>query len=43
MAASTQKGSGKDKQMHICRDYMTEDGCKRGGQCSFQHPAAVGR
>ena len=37
MAAFTQKGSGKDKAN------MTEDGCKRGRQCSFQHPATIGR
>ena len=43
MAAFTQKGSGKDKPKPVCRDYMTDDGCKNGGQCSFQHPATVGR
>ena len=39
----TQNGSGKDKQKPICWDYMTEEECKRGEPCSFQHPLTVGR
>ena len=39
IAAFTQKGAGKDKAKPVCRDCMTEDGCKGGGQCAYQHPA----
>ena len=35
MAVFTQKGSGKDKQKSVCRDCVTEDGCKRGGHAVF--------
>ena len=37
----SQKGSGKSKP--ICRDFMTDTGCNKGGQCTFQHPQTVGR
>ena len=37
----SQKGSGKGKP--VCRDYMTENGCNKGGQCSYQHPPTNGR
>ena len=37
----SQKGSGKSKP--ICRDFMTDNGCNKGGQCTFQHPQTVGR
>ena len=42
---SAQKGSGKTKssQKPICRDFLTDSGCPRGGQCTFQHPQTVGR
>ena len=42
---SAQKGSGKTKpsQKPICRDFLTDNGCPRGGQCTFQHPQTVGR
>ena len=42
---SAQKGSGKTKtsQKPICRDFLTDTGCPRGGQCTFQHPQTVGR
>ena len=39
--AQSQKGSGKGKP--VCRDYMTENGCNKGGQCSYQHPPTNGR
>ena len=35
MAAYTQKGSWKDKAKPVCRDYVTEDGCKRA---SYSRP-----
>ena len=36
---SAQKGSGKTKpsQKPICRDFLTDNGCPRGGQCTFQN------
>ena len=37
----SQKGSGKSKP--ICRDFLTDNGCNKGGQCTFQHPQTVGR
>ena len=37
----SQKGSGKGKP--VCRDYMTDNGCNKGGQCSYQHPPTNGR
>ena len=42
---SAQKGSGKTKpsQKPICRDFLTDTGCPRGGQCTFQHSQTVGR
>ena len=42
---SAQKGSGKGKssQKPICRDFLTDQDCPRGGQCTFQHPQTVGR
>ena len=43
MAAFAQKGAGKDKAKPVCRDYMTDEGCKRGGQCSYQQIGEVGR
>ena len=36
----SQKGSGKSKP--ICRDFLTDNGCNKGGQCTF-HPQIVGR
>ena len=40
---STQKGKGKGKPKPICRDFMTDTGCSKGGQCLYQHPNTVGR
>ena len=37
----SQKGSGKSKP--VCRDYMADTGCNKGGQCSYQHPPTNGR
>ena len=37
----SQKGSGKSKP--VCRDYVTDTGCSKGGQCSYQHPPTNGR
>ena len=37
VAAFTQKGAGKDKAKPVCRNFMTDEGCKRGGQCASQH------
>ena len=44
-SAAVGKGSGKSKPTTkpACRDYLTENGCTRGGQCSFLHPPTVGR
>ena len=45
-SAAAGKGSGKSKPATTkptCRDDLTENGCTRGGQCSFLHPSAVGR
>ena len=39
------KGSGKSRPATTkptCRDYLTENGCTRGGQRSFLHPPMVG-
>ena len=38
--ASLTQGS---KPKPLCRDYVTETGCKKGGQCPFQHPPTTGR
>ena len=38
--ASLTQGS---KPKPLCRDYMTETGCNKGGQCPFQHPPTTGR
>ena len=40
---STGSGSGKGSTKPICRDFLTENGCSKGGQCTFQHPTTVGR
>ena len=42
-ASYTQKGGGKGKPKPICRDFMTDSGCQKGGQCLYQHPNTVGR
>ena len=44
-SAAAGKGSGKGKHTTkpTCRDYLTHNGCTRGGQCSFLHPPTVGR
>ena len=42
-ASHAQKGGGKGKPKPICRDFMTETGCPKGGQCLYQHPNTVGR
>ena len=42
-ASYTQKGGGKGKPKPICRDFMTDSGCPKGGQCLYQHPNTVGR
>ena len=39
----TQKGGGKGKPKPICRDFMTDSGCPKGGQHLYQHPNTVGR
>ena len=36
-------GSTKTSTKPICRNFMTENGCNKGGQCTFSHPATVGR
>ena len=36
-------GSTKTSTKPICRNFMTETGCNKGGQCTFLHPATVGR
>ena len=44
-SAAAGKGSGKGKSTTkpTCKDYLTDNGCTRGGQCSFLHPPTVGR
>ena len=42
-ASHTQKGGGKGKPKPICRDFLTDSGCQKGGQCLYQHPNTVGR
>ena len=37
-ASLVHKGGGKGKPKPICRDFMTENGCQKGGQCLYQHP-----
>ena len=39
MASASYKGKPKP----ICRDFMTDSGCPKGGQCLYQHPNTVGR
>ena len=39
----TQKGTGKSKPKAMCRDFMTDTGCSKGGHCLYQHPNTVGR
>ena len=38
-----EQGKGKSTTKPTCRDYLTDNGCTRGGQCSFLHPPTVGR
>ena len=40
--ASFAKGGGA-KQKPICRDFLPDNGCNKGGQCTYQHPQTVGR
>ena len=40
--ASFAKGGGA-KPKPICRDFLTDNGCNKGGQCTYQHPQTVGR
>ena len=42
IAAFTQKARGRTRPSLFCRGFMTDERCKRG-QCSFQHPATIGR
>ena len=46
-AVTTGKASGaipgQKKEKPVCRDFLSDSGCPRGGQCTFQHPATVGR
>ena len=42
-ASCTQKENGKGKPKPICRDFMTDSGCQKGGQCLYQRPNTVGR
>ena len=40
------KGKGKgggDDTKPICSDYLTDNGCPRGDQCTYRHPARVGK
>ena len=47
------KGKGKDKgkgsdgkgagKKTVCQDYLTDRGCPKGDQCTFQHPRKQGR
>ena len=40
------KGKGKgggDDTKPICSDYLTDNGCPRGDQCTSRHPARVGK
>ena len=34
---------GGDSSKPICTDYLTDTGCPRGDQCTYRHPARVGR
>ena len=43
IASFTSTGSGKGSNKPICRDFLTNNGCTKGGQCTFQHPSTVGR
>ena len=43
VAAGKGSGKGKPTTKPTCRDYLTDNGCTRGGQCSFLHPPTVGR
>ena len=36
-------GSTKTSTKPVCRNFITENGCNKGGQCTFLHPATVGR
>ena len=36
------KTSGKDSTP-VCTDYLSDNGCPRGDQCNYQHPARVGK
>ena len=40
-ASHAQKGGGKGKPKPICRDFMTENGCQKGGQCLYQKPPTL--
>ena len=40
---STGSGYGKGSNKPICRDFLTDNCCSKGGQCTFQHPSIVGR
>ena len=41
VASFTSTGSGKGSNKPICRDFLTDNGCTKGGQCTFQHPSTV--
>ena len=43
IASFTSTGSAKTSTKPICRNFMTENGCNKGGQCTFLHPTTVGR
>ena len=38
VASFTSAASGKGSTKPICRDFLTDNGCTKGGQCAFQHP-----
>ena len=40
--ASFAKGGGA-KPKPICRGFLTDNGCNKGGQCTYQHPQTVDR
>ena len=42
VASFTSTSSGKGSKP-TCRDFLTDNGCTKGGQCTFQHPNTVRR
>ena len=41
VASFTSAGPTKTSTKPICHNFMTENGCNKGGQCTFLHPSTV--